>query len=103
MTPETKFADDDVRRIWLKGERHEKFVSDLRKVEKIRPLVKGKTLGQLALQFVLAHPAVSLSIPGAKRPAQVEENARASEGAPPLTPEEMTLIDEIFPAPAPQA
>jgi aryl-alcohol dehydrogenase-like predicted oxidoreductase len=102
MTPATTFTDDDVRRVWLKGERYEKFVSDLGKVEKIRPLVKGKTLGQLALQFVLAQPAVSLSIPGAKRPAQVEENAAASDGVPPLTPEELTLIEEIFPAPAPQ-
>jgi aryl-alcohol dehydrogenase-like predicted oxidoreductase len=103
MTPETTFAEGDVRRVWRKAERYEKFVSDLDKVEKIQPLVKGKTLGQLALQFVLAHPAVSMSIPGAKRPAQVEENLRASEGAPPLTAEEMRLIEEIFPAPAPQA
>ena len=36
-------------------------------------------MAQLALQFVLAHPAVSLSIPGAKRPQQVEENVSASD------------------------
>ena len=103
MTPETTFSEQDVRRVWMKGERYQRFVSDLGKVERIRPWVSGKTLAQLALQFVLAHPAVTLSIPGAKRPEQVGENVRASDGAPPVTPEELRLIDEIFGRPAPQA
>src|SRR5262249_16564820 len=78
MTPAATFTDYDVRRVWRQPERYEKFVSDLAKVEKIRPLLtgSGRTLAELALQFVLAHPAVSLSIPGAKRPQQVEENVR---------------------------
>jgi aryl-alcohol dehydrogenase-like predicted oxidoreductase len=98
MTPETTFSERDVRRVWRQGERYDKFVSDLAEVEKIRPQLasNGRTLAQLALQFVLAHPAVSLSIPGAKRPEQVEENVRASDGAQPLTPDDLQLIDEIF-------
>ena len=97
MTPETTFSERDVRRVWMQGERYQRFVADLAKVEKIRPLVgDGRTLAQLALQFVLRHPAVTLSIPGAKRPSQVEENVRASDGAPPLSDEEMQFIDETF-------
>ena len=98
MTPETTFAERDVRRVWRQPERYPKFVGDLAKVEKARPLLtrSGRTLAQLALQFVLAHPAVTLSIPGAKRPQQVEENVRASDGVPPLTPGDVQLIDEIF-------
>ncbi len=48
----------------------------------------GRTLAQAALQFVLAHPAVSVTIPGAKSPQQVEENVSAAS-APPLTAEEL--------------
>jgi aryl-alcohol dehydrogenase-like predicted oxidoreductase len=97
MTPDTTFSERDVRRVWMQGERYQRFVADLAKVERIRPLVgSGRTLAQLALQFVLHHPAVTLSIPGAKRPSQVEENVRASDGAPPLSADDMQLIDEIF-------
>ena len=97
MTPDTTFPENDVRRNWLKTDRYEQFVAELAKVDQIRPLAReGRTLAQAALQFVLAHPAVTLSIPGAKRPSQVEENVRASDGAPPLSDEEMQFIDEIF-------
>jgi len=42
---------------------------------------------------VLAHPAVSCAIPGAKSPQQAEANATAGDGA--LTEEELKAIDEI--------
>jgi myo-inositol catabolism protein IolS len=100
MTPDTKFDEGDVRLNWLKADRYEQFVADLATASRIRPLAgERRSLPQLALQFVLAHPAVTLSIPGAKRPEQVEENVRASDGASPLTPEEMKQIDQICPRP----
>ena len=100
MTPQTVFGETDVRRNWLKDDRYPQFVDELAKVEKARGLARdGRSLAQAALQFALAHPAVALSIPGAKRPAQVEENVRASSGAPPLTAEDLRLIDEVFPQP----
>lgn len=40
------------------------------------------TAAQHALKFVLAHPAVSLTIPGARTPDQVESNVSAGDGAP---------------------
>jgi aryl-alcohol dehydrogenase-like predicted oxidoreductase len=45
---------------------------------------KGATLAQLALRWILEFPAVTCSIPGAKRPAQVAENIAAS-ALPPLS------------------
>lgn len=48
----------------------------------------GRTLAQAALQFVLAHPAVSVTIPGAKSPQQVEQNVGAITAVK-LTPEEL--------------
>lgn len=41
---------------------------------------KTKTLAQAALQYCLAHPAVSAVIPGAKTPEQARANTAASDG-----------------------
>jgi aryl-alcohol dehydrogenase-like predicted oxidoreductase len=40
-------------------------------------LAEGCTLAQLALQFTLAHPAVSTVIPGIKNVAQARANIEA--------------------------
>jgi len=37
-------------------------------------------LPEMALRFILAHPAVSTTIPGMRRPAHVERNLAASDG-----------------------
>lgn len=50
---------------------------------------KHKTMAQAALQYCLAHPAVSTVIPGAKTPEQARANAAASDGAL-LTADEVT-------------
>jgi aryl-alcohol dehydrogenase-like predicted oxidoreductase len=38
-------------------------------------------LPELALRFILEHPAVSSTIPGMRRPAHVDRNLAASDGA----------------------
>jgi aryl-alcohol dehydrogenase-like predicted oxidoreductase len=65
-------------------------------VDKLRPLAQDRTLAQLALQFVLAHPAVTVAIPGAKTVKQLRENVEAAL-LPPLTAEELAQIDAITP------
>lgn len=58
-------------------------------VERLEFLVRpGRSLAQAALQFVLVHPTVAVTIPGAKSPQQVEENV-AALSAMPLMPEEV--------------
>jgi aryl-alcohol dehydrogenase-like predicted oxidoreductase len=52
-------------------------------------------LAQAALQYCLAHPAVSTVIPGAKTPEQARANAAASNGAP-LTAEELAHARAIL-------
>ena len=42
-------------------------------------LPAGRPLAQLALRFILDHPAVTVVIPGASRPQQVTDNAAASD------------------------
>ena len=48
-------------------------------VEALRPIARhhGKTVGQVAVSWVLGHPAVTAAIVGARSPAQVEENIEA--------------------------
>jgi aryl-alcohol dehydrogenase-like predicted oxidoreductase len=94
---EVQFEEGDFRRNWINNEdEHRIFLNDLEKVEKLKPLANGRTLAQLALQFVMAHPAVTVAIPGAKRISQLKDNLQAAL-LPDLTPEELAQIDSITP------
>ncbi len=104
ITRQTTFAQDDHRNFNRHGESFDRgetfagmpFDAGLQIVEKIRPLVPGNsTMTQMALRWILMHPAVTCAIPGAKRPAQVEENAAASD-LPPLEESTMAQIREIY-------
>jgi aryl-alcohol dehydrogenase-like predicted oxidoreductase len=97
FSTETTFPEGDIRQNWPK---EHWFQESLRQVESLRSLERAdQTLGQLALRFALSHPAVSVAIPGAKTPAQVEQNAAASR-RPLLTEQERRLIDEVTLTPA---
>ena len=97
FSKDTQFEDGDFRQRWIENEEeYQIFMNDLEKVEKLKALTDGRTLGQLAIQFVMAHPAVTVAIPGAKRVSQLEENVQAAL-LPELTPEELHFIDEITP------
>src|SRR5579864_6475909 len=58
----------------------------------------GHTLLELAFRWLLARPTVASVIAGATKPEQVEQNAKAAEGA--LMPAELAEIDEITPKPS---
>lgn len=81
------FAPGDHR-----GKRPPAWIAEgVEQTERLSFLVReGRTLAQAALQFVLAHPAVSVTIPGAKSPQQVEENVAAAAGS--LAAEELAQI-----------
>jgi aryl-alcohol dehydrogenase-like predicted oxidoreductase len=97
MSSETTFPEGDVRRVWPDTDWYPEQIA---LAERLKPLADGdRSLTQVALAFVLSHPAVSTTIPGAKSPAQVEENAAAAEVR--LSEEDRRRIDEIAPAPVP--
>jgi aryl-alcohol dehydrogenase-like predicted oxidoreductase len=97
FSKETDFEEGDFRRRWVENEdEYQTFLNDLEKVEKLKPLTDGRSLAQLAIQFVIQHPAVTLAIPGAKRISQLKENVKAAL-EPELTPEDLALIDSITP------
>jgi aryl-alcohol dehydrogenase-like predicted oxidoreductase len=88
LTRDSKFEAQDHRAFNRHGEMFDRgetfsgvdYETGLKAVEQLRPLVpRGATLAQLALRWILMHPAVTCAIPGAKRPSQVEENVRAAE------------------------
>jgi myo-inositol catabolism protein IolS len=95
FTPETTFPEGDVRREWPQ---QDWYREQLAKTGRLRTLARpDRSLSQVALAFVLSDPAVSTTIPGAKRPDQVEQNAGAADAS--LTEDERRLIDDVAPAP----
>ncbi len=93
---QTTFSDADIRQNWPN---EDWFKESVAKVELLRPVTENRqggsdSLAQLALRFVLANDAVSVAIPGAKTPAQVEQNASASV-RPLLTDEERQRIEGL--------
>jgi L-glyceraldehyde 3-phosphate reductase len=55
---------------------------------------RGQSLAQLALTWVLRHPQVTSALIGASSVAQLENNFAALD-SPPLTPEELALIEPL--------
>jgi aryl-alcohol dehydrogenase-like predicted oxidoreductase len=97
FTPETQFAEGDFRQNWQTDpQQRATFLDDLGKVERLHALLDGRSLAQLAVQFVLAHPAVSTVIPGAKSARQIQETAQAG-WLPLLTEDELKQIAAITP------
>lgn len=104
MTKQTQFAPDDHRSFNREGaafDRGETFSGidydvALAAVDELRPLVPaGTTMAQLALRWILMHEAVTCAIPGAKRPAQVDENVAAAD-LPPISAQTMKAIRGIY-------
>jgi aryl-alcohol dehydrogenase-like predicted oxidoreductase len=75
---EQRFQGEDVRARSFKGE---PFRQELAKAEMLRFLVHGnvKCFAQAALAFCIAHPAVSITIPGARNAEQMRENATGAD------------------------
>ncbi len=104
MTRQTTFAADDHRNFNRHGESFDRgetfsgvdYETALDAVEEIRPLVPADaTMAQFALRWILMFDAVTCAIPGAKRPAQAEDNVAAADLAP-LSETTMTRLREIY-------
>lgn len=104
FTRESEFAEDDHRNFNRHGEAFDRgetfsgldYETGLKAVESMRPIVPaGQTMAQLSLRWILMFPAVTCAIPGAKRPAQVEENVEAA-GLPPLSEGTMAQIRHVY-------
>jgi len=104
FTQNTKFENNDHRAFNRDGAAFDKgetfsgldYEMGLEAVEALRALVpEGFSMTQLALKWILMFPAVSCTIPGAKKPEQAEENIKASD-LPPLSNSTMEKIRKIY-------
>lgn len=104
LTRESKFEEDDHRAFNRHGEAFDRgetfsgvdYETGLQVVEELRALVPaGMTMAQFALRWILMFDAVTCAIPGAKRPAQVEDNV-ASADLPPLSAGTMSAVNQLY-------
>lgn len=104
ITQQTTFPKDDHRNFNRHGEsfdRGETFSGvdleiGLQAVKELEALVPaGATMAQLALRWILMFDAVTTTIPGAKRPSQVEDNVAAAN-LPPLDAHAMSRVQAIY-------
>jgi aryl-alcohol dehydrogenase-like predicted oxidoreductase len=104
MSARTTFTKDDHRTFNRQGEAFDRgetfsgvdFDTGLALVEELRPLVPaGASMASFALRWILMNDAVTCAIPGAKRPAQVEENISAA-ALPALPDATMAAVKQIY-------
>jgi aryl-alcohol dehydrogenase-like predicted oxidoreductase len=91
LTSTTRFEADDHRAFNREGAAFDKgetfsgfdYERSLQVVQKLRDLLPaGMTLPELALRYIASFPAVTCSIPGARRVDQVEQNVAAGSKGP---------------------
>jgi aryl-alcohol dehydrogenase-like predicted oxidoreductase len=104
MKPDTKFETSDHRQFNRHGESFDvgetfsgvDYATGLAAVEELRSLCPPDwSLTQFALRWILMFDAVTCAIPGAKRPAQAEENCTAAD-LPQISADTMRAIRSIY-------
>jgi aryl-alcohol dehydrogenase-like predicted oxidoreductase len=104
LTRQSTFEPDDHRQFNRRGEAFDvgetfagvDYETGLAAVDEVKAVCPpGMTLAQFALHWILMFDAVTCAIPGAKRPAQAEENCAAAD-LPPLSPKAMDAIRHIY-------
>jgi aryl-alcohol dehydrogenase-like predicted oxidoreductase len=104
LKPNTDFAADDHRNFNRHGEAFDRgetfsgvdYQVGLKAVEQLKRICPlGMTMAQFALRWILMFDAVTCTIPGAKRPSQVQENISAAD-LPTLSGELMNQVRAIY-------
>jgi aryl-alcohol dehydrogenase-like predicted oxidoreductase len=80
MTLQTTFPKNDWRAGYFGPANLAKTVKRVDKLKEILP--PGMTLPEMALRFILSHPAVSTTIAGMRKPEHVRQNIAASDAGP---------------------
>jgi aryl-alcohol dehydrogenase-like predicted oxidoreductase len=80
MTKETTFPADDWRSNYFTPEN---LIPSVERADALRPFIPaGSSMPELALRFILSHPAVSTIIPGMRKLKNVDANMSASDAGP---------------------
>lgn len=94
FTPASTFGPDDHRRMNLAPEKLAEYLPRLAALQPLFERYPHQTRTQVALRFCTSHPACHTTIPGAKTPAQVAENAAAGDLGP-LTDDDLALVARV--------
>ncbi len=98
-TKDTEFAPDDHRshRVTTDEMRQKWLLDGLRKVEKLRFAAQdaGRTLGQMAIQFILAQKSIASLFPNIYDAVQLDEFASANDTAP-FSETEMKQVIDLY-------
>jgi len=78
LTADSRWPESDWRNIYFTPERLAETLARVQRLEMLIP--DGMDLPELALRFILEHPAVSTTIPGMRTRAHVQRNVAASDG-----------------------
>lgn len=89
LTKESRWPRGDWRNVYFTPERLPETVDRVDRLKALLP--PGMALPELALRFILHHPAVTTTIPGMRKPQHVRANLAVSDGQP-LSPE---LLEEL--------
>jgi aryl-alcohol dehydrogenase-like predicted oxidoreductase len=104
LKPDSRFDADDHRTFNRSGEAFDRgetfsgvdYAVGLQAVEELKAICPaGMSMSQFALRWILMFDAVTCAIPGAKRPAQVDENFTAAE-LPPISDETMAQVRSVY-------
>jgi aryl-alcohol dehydrogenase-like predicted oxidoreductase len=77
MTLETRFPKGDWRAGYFGPENLPKTIRRVEKLKEVLP--KGMTLPEMAMRFILSHPAVSTTIAGMRKAEHVRQNIACSD------------------------
>ena len=93
FTRQTRFGEDDHRRMNLSPEKLDRYLDELERMQSLYEQFSGQSMAQVSLRFCLSHPACHTAIPGAKTAQQTKENSAASDLGP-LPPEVIPPLPE---------
>jgi aryl-alcohol dehydrogenase-like predicted oxidoreductase len=80
LTTASRWPEGDWRNLYFSPER---LAETVRRVDGVRAVLpEGMSLPELALRFILHHPAVTTTIPGMRKTGHVRVNLGASDGQP---------------------
>jgi aryl-alcohol dehydrogenase-like predicted oxidoreductase len=79
ITPYTTFEEGDFRSKYFRGDRKEMVYERVQKIALDLDITLEQT-AEIALRYVLSHPAVSTVIPGMRSVQNVERNCKIGDG-----------------------
>jgi aryl-alcohol dehydrogenase-like predicted oxidoreductase len=79
ITPDTEFEEGDFRNDYFHGDRKREVYERVQRMAEELSVAEDK-IPEIALRYILSHPAVSTVIPGMRSVRNVESNMAVADG-----------------------